>query len=84
MKAEARDADGNRRLNDPDDYVQIEIESALGRGIPAIPLLVRGAVMPVEADLPENLRELVFRNGIPIRPDPDFHRDMDRRISALK
>ncbi len=74
---------GKRRLEDPADFVRIEIESALESGIPVIPLLVRGAKMPTEADLPPSLRKLVYKNGVPIRPDPDFHRDMDRLISGL-
>jgi hypothetical protein len=80
---ESSDASGKRRLDDPQDFVRLEIESALERGIPVIPLLVRGAPMPSEKDLPASLRKLVYQNGIPIRPDPDFHRDMDRLISAL-
>jgi hypothetical protein len=81
---ETTDATGKRRLEDPDDFVRIEIASALEQGIPVIPLLVRGARMPEEEDLPTELKQLVYRNGIPIRPDPDFHRDMDRLISALE
>jgi hypothetical protein len=80
---DADDPDGKRRLDDPADFVRVEIESALARGIPVIPLLVRGAPMPVEEMLPVSLRGLVYRNGIQIRPDPDFHRDMDRLISSL-
>ncbi len=72
-----------RRLDDPADFVRIEIESALERSIPVIPILVREATMPRPDDLPESLRELVFRSGLQIRPDPDFHRDMDRLINAL-
>ena len=81
---EANDASGKRRLDDPADFVRIEIESALERNIPVIPLLVRGAQMPSEEVLPSSLRKLVYRNGIPIRSDPDFHRDMDRLIKALE
>jgi hypothetical protein len=81
---DARGLGGMRRLDDPDDFVRLEIESALERGIPVIPLLVRGAHMPEEEDLPPSLRKLVYKNGIPIRPDPDFHNDMDRLISALE
>ena len=80
----ASDPTGKRRLDDPTDFVRIEIESALTRKIPVIPLLVSGAPLPSEEELPLSLRKLVYRNGIAIRPDPDFHRDMDRLISALK
>jgi hypothetical protein len=81
---EAQDESGRRRLDDPTDFVRIEIESALERGIPVIPLLVRGASMPQEESLPPSLRKLIYRNGIPVRSDPDFHRDMDRLIKALE
>ncbi len=81
---EVSDARGKRRLEDPQDFVRIEIESALARNIPVIPLLVRGAPMPSEDELPEGLKKLAFRNGTQIRADPDFHRDMDRVIAALK
>ncbi len=78
----ARD-EGGRRLDDPADFVRLEIESALRRGIPVIPVLVSGAVMPREPELPASLRELTYRNGAPVRPDPDFHSDVDRLIRAL-
>lgn len=77
------DERGQRRIDDPADYVRIEIESALERNIPVIPVLVRGASMPGEDDLPASIGAFAYRNGIPIRSDPDFHRDMDRLIQAL-
>jgi hypothetical protein len=77
------DKDGKRRLDDPDDYVHIEIATALTRGIPVIPVLVENAVLPRPGDLPEPLRNLVFRNGTPVRSDPDFHHDMDRLCTQL-
>lgn len=80
---DARDSSGKSRLHDPNDFVRIEIESALVRDIRVIPLLVSGAGMPSREQVPASLRKLVTRNGIEIRPDPDFHRDMDRLISHL-
>jgi len=79
-----RSRDGKPRLNDPADFVRIEIESALKRNIPVIPLLVSGAKMPLEEDLPSSLKDLAFRNGTQIRPAPDFNLDMDRLIRNLK
>ncbi|MFN2498860.1 MAG: toll/interleukin-1 receptor domain-containing protein [Pyrinomonadaceae bacterium] len=73
-----------RRLNDVRDFVRIEIESALKRGIPVVPVLVQGATLPDPDDLPEVLKSLVYRNGIPVRPDPDFHKDMDRLIKGIE
>lgn len=71
-------------IHDPADFVRIELESALTREIPVIPLFVRGATMPSKEDLPDNFQQLIYRNGIAIRPDPDFHIDMDRLIRAIE
>ena len=76
--------DGKPRLNDPADFVRIEIESALRRNIPIIPLLVGHATMPQAEDLPESLRDFAFRNGTPIRPPPDFNGDVERLIRSLR
>lgn len=74
---------GERRLDVPEDFVRIELKSALNREIPVVPLLVRGASMPAKSDLPESIRELALRNGMPVRSDPDFHNDCDRLIEGL-
>jgi hypothetical protein len=74
---------GARRLDDPNDYVHIEIATALSRGIPVIPVLVENSVLPRSVDLPESLKELAFRNATVVRADPDFHPDMDRLCSQL-
>jgi len=66
-------------LDDLDDFVRIEIETALRRDIPVIPVLVSNAPMPEAQDLPPAIRDLAYRNGRVVRPDPDFHRDMARR-----
>jgi hypothetical protein len=79
-----KDEDGRQRLQSANDFVRIEIEAALRRNIPVIPLLVQGAEMPPEKKVPESLRPLRFRNGTQIRHDPDFHRDMDRLIKNLE
>ena len=75
---------GRRRLDDPKDFVRIEIESALQRNIPVIPVLIQNALMPEEESLPPSLRELAARNGITIGHDPHFHVDVDRLIKALE
>src|SRR5690349_21665039 len=74
---------GERRLDDPADFVRIEIEAALKRKLVVVPLLVGGAAMPTASQLPDSLEELAFYNGIQIRPDPDFHKDMNRLIHEL-
>ncbi|MCA9882278.1 MAG: toll/interleukin-1 receptor domain-containing protein [Anaerolineae bacterium] len=77
------DENGDLRLHDPKDFVRIEIESALKRKILVIPILVRGASMPSAEDLPESMHDLLWRNGIQVRPDPDFHKDMNRLIEGI-
>lgn len=81
--ASAVNAQGRRRVEDPGDFVRIEVESALERDIPIIPLLVDDANMPGEDQLPPILQMLPYRNGLQVRPDPDFPGDMERLISTL-
>jgi hypothetical protein len=75
---------GIRRIDDPGDFVRIEIEAALSCKIPVIPVLVGSSSVPQAEQLPRSLRELSFRNGLPVRPDPDFHNDMDRLIRGIE
>ena len=58
------DAQGRRRLDDPSDFVRLETASALKRDIPVIPVLVHQATMPRAEDLPDDLKELAFRNSV--------------------
>jgi TIR domain len=55
---------GTRRLDNPDDYVRLEIASALKRNIPVIPVLVHDAHMPALDLLPEDLKDLRYRNSV--------------------
>ncbi len=81
---EARNAAGQRRLEDAEDFVRIELETALARDIPVVPVLVGHAPLPVASDLPGSLGSLVFRQSIAVRPDPDFHNDATRLVTALR
>ena len=80
---EARDDNGDRRLEDPSDYVRVEIEAAFRREIPVVPVLVDKARMPAAAALPESLRSLVHRNAAEIRAGLDFKRHLERFVEAL-
>jgi len=60
---DARDAAGNRRLDSPSDFVRQEIAAALRRNIPVTPVLLQGAPMPPTERLPDELKDLAFRNG---------------------
>ena len=66
------------------DFVLLEIEAALKWRIPIVPVLVQGAIMPTSEELPTKMAGLSFMNGIQVRADPDFHRDMDRLIKGLR
>jgi len=75
---------GKRKIDDPQDFVRIEIEAALLRGIPIIPLLVQGASLPTEDQVPASLQPLIYRNATTIRGDPDFRNDVDRLIKGIE
>lgn len=80
---DVQDEHGNRRLDNPNDFVRIEIESAIKRKIHVIPVFV-GRISGLPTDrLPETMHELAFFNGTPVRPDPDFHKDVDKLIRAV-
>jgi formylglycine-generating enzyme required for sulfatase activity len=78
------DDDGRPRLKQPGDFVRLEIESALKREIPVIPLLVDNIAMPPANQLPKSLRELALRNGTPIRSKPAFDADVGRLIRGIE
>jgi hypothetical protein len=57
---------GRRRIDDPNDVVRFEIELALSRSVPIIPVLVDGAAFPTTAELPESIRGLSEFKGYPL------------------
>ncbi|MGO8955161.1 MAG: tetratricopeptide repeat protein [Rhodomicrobium sp.] len=63
---DARNEGGARRLDDLKDWVRLEIERALARGLTVIPVLVEGAYMPKAEDLPDTLKPLVDRHAVSI------------------
>ncbi|MEU4474968.1 toll/interleukin-1 receptor domain-containing protein [Micromonospora sp. NPDC023888] len=73
---EARDNGGRRRLDQPDDYVRLEIETALEAQRTVVPVLVDGADRPRPDDLPESLAALPYRQGARLRPEADLPDDV--------
>ena len=70
--------------NDPKDFVRIEIEAALKRKIPVVPVFLGKDVRPPsEADLPSSISVLAYRNGIVLDPTEDFRAHMDRLRRSL-
>ncbi len=82
--AEAKDEAGRRRLDNPDDFVRIEVEAALRRNIPMGAVLIDGTPMPRAVQLPESMRPLLRRNASPVDAGRDFHVHMDRLIADLE
>lgn len=77
-------ADGtSRRLDDPNDFVRLEIVSALNRDVRVIPVLVQGATMPRPQDLPGDLVSLSRRNAFDLS-DRRWGHDVNRLITALE
>ena len=77
------DSDDRSRLDDPDDIVRLEVEAALERDVPVIPVLVGGAVMPQPGELPKSLAPLARRNGLNLSHD-SFSSDVARLIAAIE
>jgi hypothetical protein len=80
---ESKDASGQRRLDDESDFVRLEIASALQRDIPVVPVLVRGARMPRAEQLPDDLRELAYRNAVELT-HARWKSDVQLLIRALR
>src|SRR5262252_8015296 len=71
-----KDETGKRRLDNPDDFVAIEIGAALTRNIPVVPVLVDGACMPKTSELPDSLKLLARRQAVEVR-HTNFNRDAE-------
>jgi TPR repeat protein len=76
------DEKGRRRLDNPEDFVRLEIGTALKRGIRVIPVLVEGALMPQSDQLPEDLKLLVRRNALNVSHER-FRADSERLINSV-
>jgi hypothetical protein len=80
----AMDDKGRRRLDNPGDWVRVEIEEALHQpDVLVVPVLVSNATMPGVDELPVELKDLAYRNCGKARPDPDFNKDIDRLIRGI-
>lgn len=80
--ATAAGADGQPRLDDPDDYVRLEVATALAHGGGVIPVTVAGARLPAATDLPEDLRPLTTRQAVDLR-DANWGADVNAFIRTL-
>jgi hypothetical protein len=80
----ATDSSGRRRLDQPDDYVRLEIAAALARPeVRVIPVLLEGAAMPPPDRLPEPIRALSRRHALSLR-DEAWDADVDRLVTTTR
>jgi hypothetical protein len=77
------DEDGRRRLDDPNDFVRLEIEAALSRKVRVIPILVDRARMPWAEELPASLARLTRRQALQLSPSR-FDADTNRLLRVLE
>jgi hypothetical protein len=78
----ATDEEGKRWLDQPEDYVRLEVGTAFKRGIRVIPVLVDGASIPRSGELPEDLKPLVRRQVLAVSYER-FEADSERLIGAV-
>lgn len=76
-------SDGHLRIEKANDWVRVEIETALAREIPLIPVLVLGAAMPDIDTLPETMKNFAFMHALHVGGGPDFHPHVDRLIRSM-
>ena len=77
------DKEGRRRLDDPDDYVRLEIHTALERNIKVIPVLVDGARPLRQEQLPAELHKLGRLNALELSNDR-YQYDRDRLVTLIQ
>ena len=73
----------HRRIDEPHDFVRLEIKSAFHYDVRIIPLFVNNTVIS-PASLPPSLKTLSELHGMRVNSDPYFHRDMDHLINHLE
>jgi hypothetical protein len=82
--ADVADEQGQRRLDNPSDWVRTEVATALSNPqTRVIPVLVRGASMPGDRELPDPLKELTYRNAIELS-DTRFQHDANKLIEVIE
>jgi hypothetical protein len=76
-------SDASRRIDNPADFVRLEIAYALKGSIPVIPLLINNTSMPEPETLPADIQALAFRHALPLDSGVDFHNHADRLITGI-
>ena len=81
--AGATDSAGRKRLDNPNDFIRLEIGGALKRNVRVVPVLVDDAQLPGTADLPDDLQPLLRRNAAELR-DARWDADIDQLLASLE
>jgi hypothetical protein len=66
-----------------DDWVLVEVATALEKRIPIFPVLVDGARMPAPGELPKSIRGIAYRAAADVHSGPDFDSHMARLIAGI-
>jgi tetratricopeptide (TPR) repeat protein len=80
----AKDDAGQRRLDNPDDQLRIEIAVALKSGKMVIPILVHDACLPAADELPEELKPLAACAPLAVQSGTPFNTDMQLLVERLE
>ena len=81
---EVRDENGDRRIDNPEDFVRREIVYAIEQNLKIVPVLVGDTSAPLRKDLPADLHPILDWQFRKLRPDPDFTRDAERILRQVK
>src|SRR5271170_4996124 len=74
---------GLERIQEESDPVRVEVETALRRRVPIIPVLIGTTKMPSSDQLPPSLKDFAFRNAVKVDTGQDFDYHMDRLIRSM-
>lgn len=76
------DAAGRRRLDDPRDFVRMEVAKALEHGVTVIPVMIKGAKEPAAENLPDVLQPIARLQSLELRHER-WNQDVDHLTSEL-
>jgi WD40 repeat protein len=74
---------GLDRINEESDPVRVEVETALRRRVPIIPVLIGSTRMPSSEQLPPSLKDFAFRNAVKVDTGRDFDYHIERLIKSI-
>ena len=74
----------SKRLEDENDFVRVELEAALSRGVPIIPVLVEGANLPKQDQIPNSLHDLLKHQALRVDSGADFKAHVQRLVLAIQ